>query len=569
LSDTVRGSFLDAVRRDLSKPLPKGVGWAQTLGSLVLFGLLVQILTGILLAIYYSPSVDTAYESIRFIEERVPAGALIRGLHYWGASLVVVAVMLHALRTFLWGAYKKPRRVLWASGLLLSAVILGFGFTGYLLPWDLKAFFATRVGIRIAESLPLIGAFAGRLLSGGEDVGQLTLTRFYALHVLVLPGALLCLAGLHLALIRFHGPTPPWKPVGASGDAGQPFHPHQVLRDSVVALIAACLVVAVALLAGAPLEPKADPTDAGYVPRPEWYFYPLFQIQKFFPGSLEFVGTALIPGAVFLVLLLLPWIDRNKERCLRRRPLSIAAAAAGAAGFLALTLMAVVEDRGMTPEGTVAEEPSADSEGILKDREARIGEGVASADRTQLILEGKVLYDSLRCGLCHADPVDEEAPGIPPTLAFEGSRARESWLLAYLQKPHPMRYAKENVRPRVRMPDHYLAPGEAERIAAFLSTRRDTVLVPAYTMTVPESDSLRSEGARIFDEYACNGCHTVSGAGGAVGPDLTHAASRLQLDYIAAILRDPKGVIPRNPMTNYRLWDEELDALVAHLKTLR
>lgn len=554
-------SLAASVRASLTETLPAGVGWPQTLGSLVLFGILTQVLTGILLAIYYSPSVESAYESVRFIEERVVAGGLIRGLHYWGASLVVVSVLLHLLRTLLWGAYKRPRGLLWMSGVTLLLVILGFGFTGYLLPWDLKAFFATRVGVRIAESIPLAGSFLARLLAGGDDVGQLTLTRFYALHLLVLPGALLVLATLHLVLIRHHGPTPPWRRVGEPGAPGEPFYPHQVLKDSTVALAALVALVAVAWIAGAPLEGKADPTSASYVPRPEWYFYPLFEIQKLFPGSLEFVGAVVVPGALFALLLALPWIDRNPERRLRKRPLVSAGAALGVAGFVALTLTAVLEDRSLPAAGGDEAAAAAVAPGTTPEPAPR--------GRDEIIAEGKVLYDSLRCGLCHAPPIDEEVPGVPPSLAYHGSRTREAWTVDYLLHPQPRRYARENIHPRVRMPDHYLTRDEAEALAAFLSTRHDVEHVPPYRPTLPPSDSLRAEGERIFDEYACSSCHMVNGKGGRVGPDLTHVASRLTVDYMAAIMKDPKRVIPGNPMTNLRLWDEEVDALILYLRTQR
>jgi ubiquinol-cytochrome c reductase cytochrome b subunit len=565
----------EQLRRELGKPLPPGVGWPQTLGSLLLFGLLVQVTTGILLALYYVPSVETAYESVLFIEDRVPMGSLIRGLHYWGASLVVLAALLHLLRTFLWGAFKPPRRLMWWSGLLMLLLIMGFGFTGYLLPWDLKAFFATRVGIGVAGKVPLVGGYLAAWLAGGGDVGPLTLTRFYALHILLLPAGLLALVAIHLFLLRRLGPTPPWsrvgqEPSGAEGERrpldpegvgearGQPFYPHQVLRDMVVVTIVALLWVGLAWLRGAPLEARADPTNASYVPRPEWYFYPLYAIQTLFPGSLEVVGAVLLPGLAVLVLFLVPFLDRGPERRLAHRKGAVAAAAAGAVAFVVLTLsVALQRPHPMAEAPESAGSPAAEPE------------AAAVRPRPELVAEGQRLYEALRCDACHGEPVREEAPGIPPRLGLEGSRVRESWLVAYLREPHPMRYARQGVRATVRMPDHALTEAEARALAAFLMTRRDTTLVPPYPWTSTVPDSVVAAGERLFRDYACSGCHALAGEGSRVGPDLGDAGARLQPAYVAALLRDPKAVVPGTPMPGFRLWEEEIRALVAYLMSLR
>jgi quinol-cytochrome oxidoreductase complex cytochrome b subunit len=190
--------------------VPK-TGWAYTLGSAALFVAVNQIVTGILLTIYYVPTPDHAYDSVQFITGQVPAGWLIRGLHHWGASAMVVLVGLHMLRVIVHGAYKYPREVTWFTGVFLLLVVIGFGFTGYLLPWDQKAFWATTVGTRIAGVTPIIGDWILRVMRGGEELSAVTLARFFGVHVWVLPAVLLSLVLVHLYLVIRIGITAPPK----------------------------------------------------------------------------------------------------------------------------------------------------------------------------------------------------------------------------------------------------------------------------------------------------------------------------------------------------------------------
>lgn len=182
------------------RKVPK-VNWWYTLGSAALFVTLIQFTTGILLTIYYVPTPDHAYDSVQYITTQIPAGWLIRGLHHWGASAMVVLTALHMIRVILYGAYKFPREVTWFTGVGLLLVVLGFGFTGYLLPWDQKAFWATIVGTRIAGVAPLVGDSILRIMRGGEELTAITLARFFGAHVWVLPTALLLLLLVHLYLV--------------------------------------------------------------------------------------------------------------------------------------------------------------------------------------------------------------------------------------------------------------------------------------------------------------------------------------------------------------------------------
>ena len=186
------------------RKVPK-VNWLYTLGSASLFIVVNQIVTGILLTIYYVPTPDHAYDSVQYITTQVALGWLIRGLHHWGASAMVVVVFLHMLRVIFLGSYKFPREVTWFSGVVLFLVVIGFGFTGYLLPWDQKAYWATTVGTQIAGTPPLIGDLALRILRGGEGLTAMTLARFFGIHIWVLPAILLGLVGLHVYLVIKHG----------------------------------------------------------------------------------------------------------------------------------------------------------------------------------------------------------------------------------------------------------------------------------------------------------------------------------------------------------------------------
>lgn len=186
------------------RKVPK-VNWFYTLGSASLFVAINQAITGILLTIYYVPTPDHAYDSVQYITTQVPLGWLIRGLHHWGASAMVVLVVLHMLRVIIFGAYKFPREVTWFTGVILFLVVIAFGFTGYLLPWDQRAFWATTVGTRIAGTPPIIGDAILRIIRGGNDISAVTLVRFFGTHVWVLPTVLFILIGIHLYLVIRNG----------------------------------------------------------------------------------------------------------------------------------------------------------------------------------------------------------------------------------------------------------------------------------------------------------------------------------------------------------------------------
>lgn len=286
-------------------------------GGLTLFFFIVQIVTGVLLLLYYKPTPEAAYESVKHIISEVPYGNLVRSIHVWSAHFMIAAVAVHMFSVYFMKAYRKPREAMWLSGFVLLMLTLGFGFTGYLLPWDTTAFFATQIGTEIPRSIPLIGEAIAFLLRGGTEVNGETLTRLFALHVAILPLTALLILGIHLVLNQLHGTS---KPIGVS-DKGPPipFLPAFVRRDWLTWLSSAVVLVAAALTISWGLGAKADPfgsAPAGI--RPEWYFWFLYQTLKFVPSRVLSMSGELIVNVVIslagLVWWLIPFLDRNAGR---------------------------------------------------------------------------------------------------------------------------------------------------------------------------------------------------------------------------------------------------------------
>jgi ubiquinol-cytochrome c reductase cytochrome b subunit/menaquinol-cytochrome c reductase cytochrome b subunit len=214
-----RTGLVGGVKYFLFRNVPRDVNWMQTLGAATLTAFLVQATTGVFLAMYYKPDPNSAYESIQNITHDVTLGWLVRGMHKWGASVFIILMFLHMARVFLFGAYKYPRELNWIVGVLILVLGMMEGFFGYLLPWDQTAYWATVVGVNLQATGPFVGPFLGPVLQGGHDIGPETLARFYSLHMLVIPGALIALIGLHLWLVvRIGVSSPPWSPI----EAGKP-----------------------------------------------------------------------------------------------------------------------------------------------------------------------------------------------------------------------------------------------------------------------------------------------------------------------------------------------------------
>ena len=344
---------LEEFSAHLRKPLPKHINLLFSLGSLAMFLLILQAVTGAFLAFYYSPSPEHAHNAVTYISTEVPFGAFVRGLHHWGASAMVIIVVLHLLRVVLYSSYKAPRELTWIFGVLLLLVVLGFGFTGYLLPWDEKAYWATVVGVEIASTAPGLGDFVAKVMRGGTEIGAVTLSRFYALHTIWLPWLAFGLVGVHLFFVRYYGSSGKPENTPEEMKTGKPFYPDQVFEDVVGMLVLFVALAAVALFVPVPLEDVADPTNADYDPRPEWYFLFLFQLLKYFQGPFEIIGTFLIPTVGMLLLLFLPFLDRSERAVLWKRPIALTVTSVCVIGIVILTILGGTSKKLETTEATV------------------------------------------------------------------------------------------------------------------------------------------------------------------------------------------------------------------------
>ena len=317
------------------------------LGGLTLFLFAVQVFTGILLLLYYRPSSTEAYESVQFIVTTVPFGWLIRNIHSWSANLLVAAAFAHFFSVFLLKSYRKPRELTWISGVLLLLLMFGFGFSGYLLPWNELSFFATKVGTGIAGSVPFVGKFVLRLLRGGDDVTGATLSRFFGFHVAVLPAITTALIAVHLLLVQRQGMSVPLH-VEQSLKPGErvrtmPFFPNYILRDVLAWYVALAVLAALALFDPWELGKKADAFAA--VPagiKPEWYFLATFHTLKLLPSHIlgmegEHLGVMGF-GLVVIFLVFVPFLDRRSNAG-KRSPLFTGLAILGLVYLVVFTLL--------------------------------------------------------------------------------------------------------------------------------------------------------------------------------------------------------------------------------------
>ncbi len=291
------------------------------LGGMALFLFVVQIVSGVLLSLYYKPSPDQAFESVQAFMTEVDFGWLIRSVHSWAANLLIGILFLHLLTAYMMRAYRRPRELTWVSGILLLALFTAFGFSGYLLPWNQLAFFATRVGTALAGVVPVVGPDLLLLARGGENVTGDTLSRFYALHVAILPLLTLGMLGFHLFLVQQHGMSIPEREARRFRNPDcvptMPFVPDFLLRDAVGWYLALGMLAALAALFPWELGEKADPF--GSAPdgiKPEWYFLFMFQALKQMPGHVlgmegEMLGVLFFGGAG-LVIFLVPFLDRGR-----------------------------------------------------------------------------------------------------------------------------------------------------------------------------------------------------------------------------------------------------------------
>lgn len=513
------------VRAFFNEQIPASSGWLQAIGSVALFLLFVQAFTGVLLALNFAPTPGQAYDSLQYILKEVTGGRLIRGLHHWGASMMIIVLVLHMTQVFLYAAYKKPREVTWMVGVVLFLVTLAFGLTGYLLPWDNRAFWGTVVTTQIAGQAPVLGRYVQRLIGAESTVGAVTFARFYAVHTLVLPTLAFLLTGLHVYLVRRHGVTPN----AFDSRPARRFFPEQALKDVAMMFAAFVVLFVLAVAAPAPLEGLADPTDTAYTPRPEWYFLFLFQTLKFFQGPIEPIGSIVLPTAAVVALFAVPFVDRTSVKRVAERTFAISLVLLCAITWTSLTVAAVLT----TPRPGLAKASGSAGEGWTL---------AAPVD-----LAGLGYFRLAQCSTCH--DIVGEGPKPGPTLTGLVPRKSRDQLMDHLTM------AKSGA--------DGLKPGDLDALDLFL--RR---LTRANAMAVMIAPPDMISGARIFVESGCGACHSVNGVGGSVGPALNGVARRYTREWIAQQLAKPESHNPETVMPAFDFTDRERDLVISYLLSL-
>jgi ubiquinol-cytochrome c reductase cytochrome b subunit len=526
----------------LEEPIRGGARWAYVFGSALLGSFLVQVVSGIGLMMSYAPSDKTAWASVHYIQFKEAGGWLTRGLHHFGAQLMVLVLVLHIGQVALFGAYKKPREVTWWFGLGLLAMTLAFALTGYLLPWDQKGYWATRVATNIAGTVPVVGDATQRILQGGPEYGSLTLTRFYALHVVVLPAAVALLAFGHVALFRRHGVTPSPKADLSRVDA---FFPKQLLKDTIAVLVVLAMVFGQALgQHGAPLDAPADPSS-DYPARPEWYFLGLFQLLKYFHGPLEIVGTVVLPALAGLYLFALPLLDRKEGTALRGRLVPLAPLAG--IGLAAVLLTWAAKSQDATDAAFQKERAKADARASVAARLAMDGvppDGPLAMLARSPELRGPDLFDK-HCASCHT--LGAHGSEKDRTATKLDGWSTEPWVMSMLHDPDgDERFGRTalkgempsmDVRPKDA--DETWKPMSAEDMraaAAFLSSEGDS---PEHS--APRDPALVARG-KVIVKSRCTACHLFEGSGDDGGQGLAPELSGYgSVRWIRAQIADPSS----------------------------
>ncbi len=520
-----------AVRSFLYEEIPGSSGWHQVFGSIAAFLFMLQAFTGIMLAFNYAPTPGEAYNSLKYIMMELTGGALMRGLHHWGASMMIVVVVLHMCQAFLWGAYKKPREATWILGVVLLLITLAFGLTGYLLPWDNRAYWGTVVTTKIAASAPFFGPYIERLMGSDGSIGVVTFTRFYAAHVLLLPPLTMILIALHIFLVRKHGVAP----AAIETKPPKKFYPGQVFIDTVAIFASFVLLFVLAVAAKVPLERLADPTDTSYIPKPDWYFLFLYELLKVFPGSLEIVGSVILPGLAVLGLFLVPFFDRGKLNRLRQRTVAF--------GVL---FLAILVWTGLTAKAVIDSPKPLELNTELLDAPQQ-----AWQEMTPEEVAGIGYFRRENCTSCHG-------PGKAiGDLARPAVRKTAAWMLEYFKRPQEM-------VPGSQMPPlNNLNDSQLNTLAAFLLR-----LTPQNSEVIASTPTFAVDGAIVYQKQGCGGCHVINYSGQKLGPGLNGVALRRSRAWIEAHFVNPEKMSPDTSMPPYRFKPKDMEAITSYLLAL-
>ena len=581
------------LRQALDEGIPGGARAAYVFGSGLLFIFLLQMITGVSLALYYTPTAETAHTSVAYITKQVAGGAFLRSLHSYGSSAMIVVLGLHFMQVFFFGSFKGRRELLWISGAVLSFLILGMGFTGYLLPWDQKAYFATAVGTNVAGQMPLVGEMLTRFLRGGDTIGTLTLSRFYVAHVFLIPATIFLFIGAHILLFRKAGPAGPVQedPI-APRLASETFYPRQMLFDMGFALLIVAALCGLAYLRPVTLGPIANPSDSHFLPRPEWYYLPMFQWLKYWEGPAVVVGVVVIPGLLATAFFLMPFLDRSLERKPWRRPIPALAVSIVVAGMIFLGVKSQIDDN----QGPVAAQlnqqraeevaySAAPFEPYTSDAEHHvIPAGFAPDPR---IARGKGIFIAKGCVGCHGSTGTGSATA--PSLIGVGRKYEEQQIIALLHNLNPrMRAAGmpavDPVTTDVDALFTYLqalgTPAAAIRpqfdAPAVDQPRRLTAPSPTLSLSRISVDESRDPsnlqaaalaGKQTFLEHGCIACHGKNAAGGRA-PALAPLVAKLTDPELMKLFRNPNARMLEGGMPPVDATPEELVSLAAYLRSL-
>ncbi len=423
----------------LDEPIPGGASWAYVFGSGLLFLFVSQIITGICLALYYVPSADHAHTVVSYIVKEVSSGSFIRSIHAYGSSAIIVLLLLHIGQTIVYGSYKGRRELLWLSGCILLALMLGMAFTGYLLPWDEKAYFASAVGTNLISEVPFIGPPLQQLVRGGDQMGTSTVSRFYVLHVFVLPALLIGFIAGHVFFFRKAGAAGPIKedPVRPKLPP-VPFYPRQVIIDAVFAIVLIGILALIAIRIPMDLGPAANPADTAFLPRPEWYYRPAFQWLKYLSGPWSLIGGIILPAVLALIFAGVPFLDRRLERRPWRRPIVVGAFFLFLVAYTSLGVASYRDDERDPGVAAQMHKQEQDVKAFMQKpfvpQTAAGSASAALASADPKVLKGLAIFQAQSCSSCHGDGGLGTAAAGP--LTGVGQKYTEAQVIALLRAPN-------------------------------------------------------------------------------------------------------------------------------------
>jgi len=568
-----RTGYRALLHEALEEPIPGGARWRYVFGSALSTTFMIQVVTGLLLMLTYSPSSTTAWGSVYYISNQMTLGWFVRGIHHFGSQAMIVLLALHLIQVLWAGAYRSPREVNWWFGMALLFVTLGFSLTGYLLPWDQKGYWATRVATNIMGGAPVVGPYLQKVVVGGPDYGNQTLTRFYGLHVGALPALMVMCLAAHVALFRRHGLTPPRN--AAKWAAGK-FWPEQLFLDTVFsAAVFGVLALLVFREGGANLDAPADPSSSDYPARPEWYFLSLFQMLKLFEGKYEIIGTIVIPTAIVVVMLLVPLFDKLLPRGLAHfLACGLVYALVGGAGYL--TYEAWTSDASnATFQASRLRADDARRRALALAGDPAVGippEGAAYVLLRDPLYHGRAALDA-KCLGCHVYDGKGAGPQVASDLKDFGSRA---WLRGLLDDPKSPTYfgkAPQCGGMARWKKNSKLTPRELDDVADFFAR---------YVITTPPDlspaewealDGLKAHPGYLAynKEGECVACHADWSAPNDEAPNLFGWGSPR---WVARMIRKPGApdlygwMKPKDQMPPFadQLTDNDVTTLVRFLK---